>query len=81
MAAAITTASSSVEQQALEVLMSIQALEANATANPNNNNFVTGTYNSDTKVYAGTFSIPATQTIGAGGVLQITANQYLQPTV
>jgi len=81
MAAAITTASNTIEKQALEVLMSIQALEANATANPNNSNFVTGTYNSESKVYAGTFSIPATQTIGTGGVLQIEADQYLQPTV
>lgn len=69
---------SSPEKYALEVLMFIQALEADATKNPNNRNFVTGTYNSDTRIYQGSFSIPVILGVDANtGVVSYGANPYL----
>lgn len=66
------------EKYCLEVLMFLQALEASSTTNPNNRNFVTGTYNSDTQIYQGSFSIPVILGVStATGVVNYGANPYL----
>jgi hypothetical protein len=66
------------EKYCLEVLMYLQSLEADATKNPNNRNFVTGTYNSDSRVYAGSFSLPVILGVDAGtGLVNYGANPYL----
>jgi len=66
------------ERYALEVLMYLQSLELNPVTNPQNRNFVTGTYNSDTGRYQGSFSIPMILAINAAnGIVNYGANPYL----
>lgn len=66
------------EKYALEVLMYLQSLELNPATNPQNRNFITGTYNSDTSIYQGSFSIPVLMAIdAASGVVNYGANPYL----
>ena len=63
---------------ALEALMMLQAIERNPALNPDTRNFVTGTYNSDTGVFAGTYSFPVAQTIDpATGQIRLEATEYL----
>ncbi|MBD1899265.1 hypothetical protein NDI44_08675 [Trichocoleus sp. DQ-A3] len=67
------------EGLALEALMKLQALERTPAKNPDNRNFVTGTYNSDTGVFSGTYSFPVIQTIDATtGNLTLVADEYLE---
>lgn len=67
------------EGLALEALMRLQGLERTAAKNPNNRNFVTGSYNSDTGLFTGTYSFPVTQTIDATtGNLTLVADEYLE---
>lgn len=73
-----TFKSTTIESTVLEVLMYLQFLEADATKNTNGRNFVTGTYNSDTRIYRGTFSLPVAVAIGPNGEAIVTANEYLQ---
>lgn len=70
-------ASASLEGAALELLMQIQKLESQSANNPNTRNFVTGTYNSDTNTYAGTFSFPCNLDIGTAGQIEIEVQPYL----
>lgn len=66
------------EKYALEVLMYLQNLERNPTANPSSRNFVTGTYNSDTGLYQGSFSLPIIFNLDAGsGNVNYGADPYL----
>lgn len=65
------------EAAVLECLMYLQALEADPSKNTNNRNFVTGTFNSDTGQYRGTFSLPVSAALGSDGELTITASEYL----
>ena len=65
------------EAYVLETLMYLQALEQNSLKNPQNRNFITGSYNSDTKVYTGTFSLPISLTLGTDGAVTCVANPYL----
>ncbi|MFQ4134759.1 hypothetical protein PGN35_000395 [Nodosilinea sp. PGN35] len=66
------------EKYALEVLMYLQSLELNPVLNPQNRNLITGTYNSDTGLYQGSFSIPVILAIdAASGVVNYGANPYL----
>lgn len=70
--------STTAEGLALESLMQLQAIERTAARNPDNRNFVTGTYNSDTGIYSGTFSFPVNQAIDAtSGNLTLEAAEYL----
>lgn len=69
------------EGLALEALMSLQAIERNPGLNPDNRNFITGTYNSDTGVFAGTYSFPVAQVIDAAtGQIRLEATEYLLDT-
>lgn len=73
-----TFKSNSPEGYALEVLMYLQNRELNASFNPNNRNYITGSYNSDTGLYQGSFSIPVILGIDAvSGVVNYGANPYL----
>lgn len=65
------------EAFALETLMYLQVLEQITAKNPQGRNFITGSYNSDTKVYSGTFSLPITLSLGATGEVIAIANPYL----
>ncbi|WOD37370.1 hypothetical protein [Nodosilinea sp. E11] len=66
------------EKYALEVLMYLQNLERTPALNPSSRNFVTGTYNSDTGVYQGSFNIPVIMGIDAtSGVVSYGADPYL----
>lgn len=65
------------EAYVLETLMYLQALEQNLLKNPQNRNFITGSYNSDTKVYTGTFSLPILLSLGTDGEVICVANPYL----
>lgn len=74
-----TFKSTTIEAYCLEVLQYLQILERNTAKNPQNKNFVSGTFNSDTGVYSGTFSIPVTleiATVAPGGVT-FNAVEYL----
>lgn len=66
------------EKYALEVLMYLQNLERTPALNPSSRNFVTGTYNSDTGLYQGSFSLPVIMGIDASsGVVNYGADPYL----
>lgn len=77
MAAAITTTATTLEGQLLEIVQTMQIAENNSATNPNGSNFVTGTINTDTENFTGTFNIPVTPAIGAGGVATYAAEAYL----
>lgn len=72
-----TFKSATPEAYALEVLMALQVIEQTAGRNPDGFNNITGTYNSDTKVYSGTFSIPVVVAIDNSGAVSVSANPYL----
>jgi hypothetical protein len=73
-----TFKSNTPEGYALEVLMYLQNRELNPSFNPNNRNNITGSYNSDTGLYQGSFSIPVILGIDAvSGVVNYGANPYL----
>jgi hypothetical protein len=66
------------ERYCLEVLMYLQNLERNTALNPSNRNYITGTYNSDTGLYQGSFSLPVILGIdAASGVVNYGADPYL----
>lgn len=65
------------EAYALEVLMALQGIEQTPGRNPNNANNVTGSYNSDTRIYSGSFSLPVDVSIDESGGVSITADPYL----
>lgn len=74
-----TFKSLSPEAYALEVLMFLQQKEADSNSNTNNRNFVTGTYNSDSGKYTGTFSIPCTFALDSGiETVSYSVLEYLQ---
>lgn len=66
------------EKYCLEVLMFLQNLERDPTKNPSSRNYVTGTYNSDTGLYQGSFSLPCLFNLDAAtGVVSYGADPYL----
>lgn len=66
------------EKYALEVLMFLQSLELQPAKNPQNRNFISGTFNSDSGLYQGSFSIPVILGVDAvTGVVNYGANPYL----
>lgn len=66
------------EKYALEVLMHLQGLEQDPALNPQNRNFISGTYNSDNQRYEGSYSIPVILGVDAvSGVVNYGANPYL----
>ena len=77
MASSATLASTTIEQQLIELVTRIQVLENNATNNPDGQNFVTGSANYDTGVFSGTFNIPFSVNVDGSGNPIITATAYL----
>lgn len=77
MASPVTLNGSTIEQQLIELVSRIQVLENNTTNNPNGQNFVTGSANTDTGVFSGTFNIPIDVSVDGSGNTVITANPYL----
>lgn len=73
-----TFKSTSIEAYVLEALMYLQFLEAQPQKNPQARNFVQGSYNADSATYSGTFSLPVSISLAAGGKIEIQANEYLQ---
>lgn len=66
------------ERYALEVLMYLQLRENTPALNPDNRNFITGTFNSDNGRYDGVFSIPSTFALNPStGAIVYTASPYL----
>lgn len=72
-----TFKSSILEAYALEVLMYLQAWERNSSKNPQNRNYITGSFNSDTGIYQGTFSLPISLVLDANGKPIFSAIEYL----
>jgi len=66
------------EAYLLEVLMYVQNLERTPAKNPQNRNAVTGNYNSDTGVFAGTVALPVSFSLATDGTIAIAAQPYLQ---
>ena len=77
MAPPITTTSTTLEGQLLEVITAMQLLERDPAQNPNNTNGVTGTFNSETNVFNSAVNLPASIQIGTDGQLEVTATEYL----
>lgn len=66
------------EKYALEILMYMQIKENNESTNPQNRNFITGSYNSDTGRYEGSFSLPVSFALDASnGNVAYSASEYL----
>ncbi len=65
------------EAYALETLMFLQFLEQDVLKNPQSRNFITGSFNIDTSLYIGTFSLPIVSTLGTAGEVITTAQPYL----
>lgn len=66
------------EKYCLEVLMFLQATEQNPAKNTQNRNFIRGTFDSDTGIYTGSFSIPVSVGLDSqSGAVEYTAQPYL----
>ncbi|OLP19816.1 hypothetical protein BST81_03540 [Leptolyngbya sp. 'hensonii'] len=72
-----TFKSTAIEAFVLEVLMYLQVLESTPAKNPNNRNYVTGTFNADTGIYTGSFSLPIAFALAEDGSVKIQAVEYL----
>ena len=65
------------ERYLLEVLMYLQGLERSSAHNPQSQNNIQGSYNSDSGLYQGTFQIPVTFALTDSGGLLAQAIPYL----
>ena len=77
MASAITLNSTTLEGQLAELIMAAQNLEASDVGNPNNQNRVTGTINTDTGLLNSTVNLPMELVVNAQGKAEFTATEYL----
>lgn len=66
------------ESYLLEVLMYLQFLERMPSNNPSLKNYITGTFNSDTELYQGSFTLPIQYGLAGDGTVAISADPYLQ---
>ena len=82
MASSVTLASNTAEKQFVELVSKLQVLERDPDSNAANSNRITGSYNQDTGIFQGTFSIECDNTIDANGSPSFVAKEYLvdQPT-
>lgn len=65
------------ESYLLEVLMYLQITEKQTAKNPLNRNYITGSFNSDTDVYQGSFNLPVDISISPAGSIVVDAQEYL----
>lgn len=77
MASSVSLQSTILEHQVVELMSKIQVLEGNTAANPDNINRITGSFNQDTGLYSGTFSIPCDVVITGNGTPSFVAKEYL----
>lgn len=68
--------SATIEGALLEVIQYLQNTESDSSKNPTSINNISGTYNSDTGVFSGSFIIPITLTQQAG-ITTIESDPYL----
>ncbi len=61
----------------IEVVIYLQNLERNPATNPENRNFISGTFNSDSTIFSGAISLPVTLSIDNSGRVVYTAKEYL----
>ncbi len=76
MANSATLQATTIEQQLIELINLIQILERNSAKNPDNRDFVSGTYNSNTGVFSATINIPCEPTV-INGSTGYAATAYL----
>ena len=81
MASAFTLQATTAEGQLAELMERLQILEANPDANPNNENRVTGTRNSDTQAFNGTVNLAFAPSIDAQGRVVYEVEEYLSDPV
>jgi hypothetical protein len=77
MAASVTLNATTIEGQLMELVTAIQILENDTDANPNNQNRVTGSFNSDNGTFTGTFNLQIAQAVDNTGKPIFTAVTYL----
>lgn len=65
------------EGAAIEILEYLQILEADSNANPNGENRITSSFDSDRGLYTGSFNVPVALALGASGEAIYTAQTYL----
>jgi hypothetical protein len=65
------------EGAAIEVLEYLQILEASSSANPNGDNRITSSFDSDRGLYTGSFNLPVSLSLGTTGEVIYTAQAYL----
>lgn len=61
----------------MEAIIYCQNLEQNVSKNPNRENNITGTFNSDSTVFSGTIDLPVSVSINAAGQIIYIADEYL----
>lgn len=76
MANSITTSSTTIEGQLIEIVSKLQELESDTNANPNGENRITGTFNTDTGSFTGTFTIAGSLASNANG-FSVVVTPYL----
>jgi hypothetical protein len=81
MATAKVLNSATIEQQIVELINQIQILERGEDTNLNNNDFVSGTYNSNTGIFSATINIPCSPSVAADGTTGYVATEYLTDPV
>ena len=72
-----TLQSTTAEGQMVEIINFLQLQEANTAVNTTAADYVQATYNINTLVYAGTFSLPISQVSDSSGMIQLLAQNYL----
>lgn len=77
MASAQPTQATTLEQQLVEIVNRVQVVERNSDLNPNNSDFVNGTFDSNTGIFTAQVRIPCEVTIGANGETGYVAVPYL----
>ncbi len=61
----------------VELVIYMQNLERNPTTNPQNKNYITGTFNSDSTIFSGAINLPIELSIDERGRVVYTAKEYL----
>lgn len=72
-----TISSTTAEGQALAALLYLQQRESNTVANPNAEDRISASFDTDLLTFAGQYQLPATQAINGSGQLVIAAGNYL----
>jgi hypothetical protein len=71
-----TFKSSSIEGYLLEIVTYLEIVESNSTKNPNSNNYISSTFDSDNRVVTGVATLPIIFELGSE-FIKIMADEYL----